>query len=179
MSIKSFKSNLKFGVNSRQKIGIYPGTFDPITFGHVDIIKRACKLVDKLIIGVAENINKDSTFNIMLRTKMVQNEISELKIDASVISFNGLLINFAKEQGASVIIRGLRAISDFDYEFQMSWVNYKLLPEIETIFLPASEDTQFISSSFVKEIAKLKGEVSKFVPKGVQKELVKFMQDKK
>lgn len=154
------------------RIGIYPGTFDPITFGHIDIIKRACKLVDKLIIGVAGNVNKHTDFNIKLRTSMAKNEVKELKINADVISFNGLLMEFAKEQKASVIIRGLRAVSDFDYEFQMSWVNYKLLPEIETIFLPASEDTQFISSSFVKEIARLGGNVGKFVSKSVQKELI-------
>ncbi|MCA4775135.1 pantetheine-phosphate adenylyltransferase [Wolbachia endosymbiont of Mansonella ozzardi] len=157
-------------INNR--IGIYPGTFDPITFGHIDVIKRACKLVDNLIIGVAENVNKYTAFDIKLRTSMAKNEIKRLGIDADVVSFNGLLMKFAKEQNASVIIRGLRAVSDFDYEFQMSWVNYKLLPEIETIFLPASEDTQFISSSFVKEIARLGESVSKFVPEGVQKELI-------
>ncbi|MCA4774234.1 pantetheine-phosphate adenylyltransferase [Wolbachia endosymbiont of Mansonella perstans] len=157
-------------INNR--IGIYPGTFDPITFGHIDVIKRACKLVDNLIIGVAENVNKYTAFDIKLRTSMAKNEIKRLGINADVVSFNGLLMKFAKEQNASVIIRGLRAVSDFDYEFQMSWVNYKLLPEIETIFLPASEDTQFISSSFVKEIARLGESVSKFVPEGVQKELI-------
>lgn len=159
-------------MNINNRIGIYPGTFDPITFGHIDIIKRACKLVDKLIIGVAENVNKYTAFNVKLRTSMAENEIKRLGIGADVVSFNGLLMKFAKEQNASVIIRGLRAVSDFDYEFQMSWVNYKLLPEIETIFLPASEDTQFISSSFVKEIARLGESVSKFVPEGVQKELI-------
>ncbi|AZU37094.1 MULTISPECIES: pantetheine-phosphate adenylyltransferase [unclassified Wolbachia] len=159
-------------MNINNKIGIYPGTFDPITLGHLDIIKRACKLVDKLVIGVAENVNKHTSFNINLRTSMAENEVKGLGIDADVISFNGLLMNFAKEQNASVIIRGLRAVSDFDYEFQMSWVNYKLLPEIETIFLPASEDTQFISSVFVKEIARLGGDVSNFVSKSVQSELI-------
>lgn len=154
------------------KIGIYPDTFDPITLGHLDIIKRACKLVDKLIVGVAENVNKHTTFNIKLRTSMAENEVKGAEINADVISFNGLLVKFAKEQNASVIIRGLRAVSDFDYEFQMSWVNYKLLPEIETVFLPASEDTQFISSSFVKEIARLGGDVSSFVSQNVQTELI-------
>ncbi|MDG7055945.1 MAG: pantetheine-phosphate adenylyltransferase [Wolbachia endosymbiont of Meromenopon meropis] len=158
------------GINSR--VGIYPGTFDPITFGHIDIIKRACKLVDKLIIGVAGNVSKRTAFNLNLRTIMAKNEIKRLGIHAKVISFNGLLMKFAKEQNASVIIRGLRAISDFDYEFQMSWVNYKLLPEIETIFLPASEDTQFISSSFVKEIARLGESVTKFVSEAIQRELI-------
>ncbi|WP_264706529.1 pantetheine-phosphate adenylyltransferase [Wolbachia endosymbiont (group B) of Colias croceus] len=159
-------------MNISNKIGIYPGTFDPITFGHLDIIKRACKLVDKLIIGVAENVNKHTNFGIRLRTSMAKNEVKGAGIDADIISFNGLLVKFAKEQNASVIIRGLRAVSDFDYEFQMSWVNYKLFPEIETIFLPASEDTQFISSSFVKEIARLGGDVSNFVSKSVQSELI-------
>ncbi|NSM56394.1 pantetheine-phosphate adenylyltransferase [Wolbachia endosymbiont of Atemnus politus] len=159
-------------MNINNKVGIYPGTFDPITFGHIDIIKRACKLVDKLIIGVAGNVNKHTTFDAKLRTSMAENEIKRLGIDADVVSFNGLLMKFAKEQNASVIIRGLRAVSDFDYEFQMSLVNYKLLLEIETIFLPASEDTQFISSSFVKEIARLGESASKFAPEGVQKELI-------
>ncbi len=168
MSIESLMK-----MTNKKKIGVYPGTFDPITLGHIDIIKRACKLVDKLIIGVAKNTSKSAAFDLKLRAEMVEDEIEALGINAEVVSFDGLLVNFAKKQKASVIIRGLRAVSDFDYEFQMSWVNYKLLPEIETIFLPASEDTQFISSSFVKEIASFKGDISKFVPESVKKKLYK------
>mgnify|MGYP000228623435 CR=1 FL=1 len=144
-------------------IGVYPGTFDPITLGHIDIMKRAAIMVDKLIIGVAKDVAKSTLFNAEERAEMVKHEIKAFGIQAEVHIFNGLLIYFAQQQSASMIIRGLRAVSDFDYEFQMSWVNYKLSSDINTVFLPASEDTQFISSSFVKEIAKLNGDISVFV----------------
>jgi pantetheine-phosphate adenylyltransferase len=151
-----------------ERTGVYPGTFDPITNGHVDIITRAARLVDRLVIGVARNIGKSPLFPLQERVDLVQQECEKLaagtgtKIDA--VSFDSLLINFVREAGGSMIVRGLRAVSDFDYEFQMAGMNYRLDPDIETVFLMASEHHQFISSRFVKEIAQLGGDVSSFVP---------------
>lgn len=147
-------------------IGIYPGTFDPITFGHADIIRRALKVVDRLVIGVALDSEKHTLFNVERRAALVQTEVNLLGADAkrvAVMPFSGLLVNFAREQKASLLIRGLRAVSDFEYEFQMASVNNKIAAEIETVFLTASDATHFISSRFVKQIARLGGDVDKFV----------------
>jgi pantetheine-phosphate adenylyltransferase len=148
------------------RIGIYPGTFDPITFGHMDIIRRALHVVDKLVIGVALDSAKQPMFDVKTRARLVEVDLKQLGAEGkriSVAPFSGLLVNFAREQKASLLIRGLRAVSDFEYEFQMASVNNKIAPEIETVFLTASDATHFISSRFVKQIARLGGDVSKFV----------------
>lgn len=154
--------------------GIYPGTFDPITLGHMDIIRRALRVVDKLIIGVALDSGKEPIFDVDFRAQLVKQDIKVLGEDAArveVKTFGGLLANFAREQKASLLIRGLRAVSDFEYEFQMASVNHKIAPELETVFLTASDTTHFISSRFVKQIARLGGDVSKFVSPAVAESL--------
>jgi pantetheine-phosphate adenylyltransferase len=152
---------------AEQKIGIYPGTFDPITNGHTDIIGRAARLLDKLVVGVAINPGKGPIFTIDERVELVREEIRHLGNGLSdrveVRQFSGLLIDFAHQVDATVIIRGLRAVSDFDYEFQMASMNAKMAPDVETVCLMASDKYQFIASSLVKEIAKLNGDVSQFV----------------
>ncbi len=154
---------------SEPRIALYPGTFDPITNGHVDIIARAARLVDRLIIGVAMNAGKGPIFGIEERAELVRAEVTEIAArtgtEILVQPFETLLIAFAKEVGAKMIVRGLRAVSDFDYEFQMAGMNYRLDSGIETVFLMASEHHQFISSRFVKDIAALGGDISSFVPK--------------
>ena len=158
------------------KIGIYPGAFDPLTFGHIDIIKRSLNIVDKLIIGVAENINKKTLLSIEDRKKLI---ISDIKTyikrnkDISVEIISGLLTDYAEKNNVTCIIRGLRAVSDFEYEFQMTGMNYQLNPNLETIFLMSSEKNSFISSNFIKEVHKLGGDVSKFVSKNTIKILDK------
>jgi len=153
---------------SGERIGVYPGTFDPITNGHTDIILRATKIVDRLVIGVARNIGKGPLFSTEERVAIVTEEIAHLADAATrkrveVRPFENLLMHFAMEVGATVIVRGLRAVSDFEYEFQMAGMNNRLNPKIETVFLMASDRYQFISSRFVKEIAQLGGDVSHFV----------------
>jgi pantetheine-phosphate adenylyltransferase len=150
-----------------RRIGIYPGTFDPVTNGHVDIIRRAARLVDKLIVAVSVNAGKGPIFSIDERVALLRGELADARNGLSnaieVVSFDGLLMHFAEQMKARVIIRGLRAVSDFEYEFQMTGMNARLSPDIETVFLMASERSQFISSRFVKEIHKLGGDVSQFV----------------
>ena len=147
---------------------IYPGTFDPVTNGHIDIISRAARIMDRLVVGVAANVGKGPIFPIEERMELVRAEMDPIAARTGsiieVTSFSGLLVDFARANGASVIIRGLRAVSDFDYEFQMAGMNYRLDHTIETVFLTASETHQFISSRFVKEIARLGGDISSFVP---------------
>ena len=156
------------------KVAIYPGTFDPITKGHLDIIKRSIKFVDKLIIAVSENSKKKTLFTIIERIEMIKEVIHDENLkNIEVDSFNELLMNYASKKKADVVIRGLRAISDFEYEFQMTGMNYKLNPNIETVFLMSSDKYQLISSKLIKEINNLKGNISQFVPKIVENELKK------
>ena len=148
-------------------IAIYPGSFDPITNGHVDLIHRACKLFDKVIIAIAQNTNKDSFLSIDQRVKAVETAIEPLT-NTRVLSFDSLLVDFAREHNAQIIIRGLRAVSDFDYEFQLSGMNKRLNPAIETLFMTPSEEFANISSSLVREILSLGGDISQFVPGSVK-----------
>ena len=152
-------------MSKKERIGLYPGTFDPITRGHMDIIHRAARVVDRLVIGVAKNTGKGPLFDTATRVKMVKREIKAMQLEnVTIVAFDNLLVDFARDIHASVIVRGLRAVSDFEYEIQMAAMNYRLTPEIETIFLTATEGTQFIASRFVKEIAQLGGDISSFVP---------------
>lgn len=149
-----------------QRIGIYPGTFDPITKGHLHLIKRASKMVDLLIVGVAGNVRKGPRFSHEERIEMVKADVANLPekfCEIEVRGFDDLLIHFARDCGANIIFRGLRAVSDFDYEFQMTGMNARLAPDLETVFLMAADKWQFVSASFVKEIHSLGGDVGEFV----------------
>jgi pantetheine-phosphate adenylyltransferase len=152
-----------------RRIGLYPGTFDPVTNGHLDVIARAARLLDKLVVGVAINTGKGPMFTLDERVAMVKAEIEAIAdrngMTIEVVPFEGLLIHFARQVGASSIVRGLRAVSDFDYEFQMAGMNYRMAPDIETVFLMASETHQFIASRLVKEVAILGGDITTFVPR--------------
>jgi pantetheine-phosphate adenylyltransferase len=151
------------------RVGLYAGTFDPITNGHIDIIERAVKLVDRLVIGVALNPEKQPLFSLEERVEMVREEAGRVSNGAEVVvkPFDNLLMHFAHEVGATAIIRGLRAVADFEYEFQMTAVNHQLDPRIETVFLMADTRHQAIAASLVKVIARLGGDISPFVPAGV------------
>jgi pantetheine-phosphate adenylyltransferase len=154
-----------------ERVGVYPGTFDPVTSGHMEVIRRSLRLVDKLVIGPATNIGKGPLFSLQERIDIIKDDIEDFsatdKARIQIAPFDGLLIHFAREVGASVIIRGLRAVSDFEYEIQMANMNARMEPNIETIFLMASDRHQFIASSLVKDIARLGGDTSQFVSKKV------------
>jgi pantetheine-phosphate adenylyltransferase len=154
---------------SGERIGVYPGTFDPITLGHADIIRRGAKLVDRLIIGVTTNPSKNPMFTPDERIAMVEREVADLGLgNVQVIGFNALLMRFAEKQGASVIVRGLRAVADFEYEYQMAGMNQQINARIETVFLMADVSLQPIASKLVKEIALFGGEISRFVSPAVR-----------
>ena len=159
------------------RVGIYPGTFDPITLGHADIIRRGSKLVDRLIIGVTTNPSKNPMFETEERFAMVEREVKAMGLsNVDVVGFNALLVKFAQKQGASVIIRGLRAVADFEYEYQMAGMNQQLDSEIETVFLMADVSLQPIASKLVKEIALYGGDISRFVSPDVEREVLERVQ---
>jgi pantetheine-phosphate adenylyltransferase len=167
---------------AKKRTGLYPGTFDPPTLGHLDIIKRAVKLVDHLVIGVSTNPSKSPLFTLKERIAMVKREampLAEGRATISVEPFNSLLMHFAEKVGANVIVRGLRAVSDFEYEFQMVAMNQRLNPEIETVFLMADPRHQAIASRLVKEIAMLGGNVAPFTTPYIADLLVKRCKEKK
>ena len=156
-----------------ERIGLYPGSFDPITNGHMDIIRRSLKIVDKLIVGIAVNDSKSEYFSTEERQQIIEEDIENIGLSdkIKIHSFEGLLMDYAKNIGASVIIRGLRAVSDFEYEFQMTGMNARLEPSIETVFLMSSENQHFISSKLVKEVFKFNGDISSFVSANVLKNM--------
>ena len=161
------------GAGATHRVGVYPGTFDPITLGHLDIIRRGAKLVDQLIIGVTTNPSKNPMFTPEERMAMVTREVAAQGIDnVTVMGFNALLMKFAEKQGASVIVRGLRAVADFEYEYQMAGMNQQLNDGIETVFLMADVSLQPIASKLVKEIALFGGEITRFVTPTVRDEVV-------
>ena len=157
---------------------IYPGTFDPITNGHISVISRAMKIFDRLTVAILNNPNKKPLFSLQERTAMIQDAVKVLS-NVEVDAFEGLLVDYAVQKNSSVIIRGLRALSDFEYEFQMALTNRTFAPDIETVFVMSSEKYSFLSSRLIKETVRLGGDVSAFVPIGVQERLaVKLLGDK-
>jgi pantetheine-phosphate adenylyltransferase len=151
----------------RSRIAVYPGTFDPVTYGHIDIIKRAAKIYDKVIVAVAHNEDKNPLFSVEERVSMLKDSVRPLK-NVIVDDFNGLIVDYVRSKGSRVMIRGLRMISDFESEFQMALTNRKLSGDIETIFMMPNESYSYISSKLMKEAAKLGADVKNFIPKKVQ-----------
>ena len=158
------------------RIGVYPGTFDPITLGHMDIIRRGAKLVDRLVIGVTTNPSKSPMFSVAERLEMVRREVDGVEGSVSVVTFDSLLMDFAERQGASIIVRGLRAVADFEYEYQMAGMNQQLNDRIETVFLMADVSLQPIASRLVKEIALYGGDIAKFVTPAIAAEVAARVQ---
>lgn len=149
---------------------LYPGSFDPVTNGHLDVLTRACRLFDEVIVAVAHNSTKQALFSATRRMELLQTATNSLT-NARVVQFEGLLVDFAEEQGVRAIIRGLRAVSDFEFEFQMALMNRSLAPRLETLFLMPSEETTYLSSRMVKEVARLGGDIARFVPPCVKEAL--------
>ncbi len=163
------------------RIGVYPGTFDPVTNGHVDIISRSTRIVEHLVIGVAVNAGKGPLFSLEERVEMLEDEVSRMRngdgTKIVVRPFSNLLMHFVEEVEATMILRGLRAVSDFEYEFQMAAMNTRLNGRVETVFLMASENHQFIASRFVKEVARLGGDIGSFVPASVKARTLRRLRD--
>jgi pantetheine-phosphate adenylyltransferase len=155
------------------RIGVYPGTFDPVTLGHMDIIRRGAKLVDRLVIGVTTNPSKSPMFTLDERMEMVRREVAEVAGEIHVVAFDSLLMDFAEREGAKVIVRGLRAVADFEYEYQMAGMNQQINPRVETVFLMADVALQPIASRLVKEIAIYGGNIAKFVTPAVREDVVR------
>lgn len=158
---------------AKSRRALFPGTFDPITNGHLDIIRRSLSIVDELIVAVLQNSQKAALFSVAERIELIEGEVKQFSGKVLVRSFSGLLVDFAKNENCMTVIRGLRAISDYDYEAQMALMNKNLNPSIETVFLIAREENSYISSSIVKEAALLGGDISKFVPANIQKAIVR------
>jgi pantetheine-phosphate adenylyltransferase len=155
-----------------ERIGVYPGTFDPVTLGHMDIIRRGAKLVDRLVIGVTTNPSKSPMFSVEERMESVRREVAQIGGAIDVVSFDSLLMDFAEREGAKVIVRGLRAVADFEYEYQMAGMNQQINPRVETVFLMADVALQPIASRLVKEIALYGGDIGKFVTPAVREEMI-------